>query len=156
MRQLFIRLVPLILGFSSLQVQAAGAEDYTTLESMKAAGLFNLTCSDVKDPIQSHIFVALADNKVGEIKLVTVAPGRSLDVIEFRRSEALSATVSWGRELTVTGKRPGAYFDEQMELTVTNSKNGLKGHLNYDDGDGAALDRDMICGATSYILKPNR
>ncbi len=158
MKKKFVVSLLMLAGvFNNNLALAAGAEAYPTLSALKSATFFRLTCSDVKSSNQVHIYIEVNKGTVEDVKLLTISPAVSLNVIQYSREDLKGLTMkSDESSLEIQGSRPGAYSDESLSLIIKDGKNGIQGTLLYDDGDGASLNRKMKCGAVNYILAPTR
>ncbi|WP_415061660.1 hypothetical protein, partial [Bdellovibrio sp.] len=142
---------------SNSRAMAAGAEAYPTLSALKSATFYRLTCSDVKSSNQAHIYIEVNNGTMEDVKLVTISPALSLNVLQYSKEDLKGlAVTSKETSLEIQGLRPGAYYDETLSLTIADGKHGLQGILSYDDGDGASLQRTVKCGAVNYVLMPSR
>lgn len=136
---------------------AAGAETYPTLKSLQKTGFYRLTCSSRTTAPQIHAYFEVNQGKVEAVQLISIYPALSLNIIRFTAKDLSGIKQQLnGRELTIAGERPGAYFPERLDLKVRDGRKGLAGELHYDDGDGVAFTRAVDCGAVNYILMPNR
>lgn len=149
-------LIGLLLS-STATTAFAGSESYPNLASLKSANFYRLTCSDTSSEIQANIYVEVNNGKVDDVKIITIAPALSLNVIQFAKTDLNGIKASAkDTKLEVSGTRPGAYYDEELSLVVKDGDKGLTGKLYYNDGDGMTLTRKVNCGAVNYILNPSR
>lgn len=149
------RLIPLSLLLLSVNAFAQGAVEYRNLKEVFAAGFYRLTCSDTQSPIQAHVYVVVEKDRVTELKILSIAPAESLNLISYSRKDLSQIQITEGPSLRIAGRRPGAYWSEAFDLNVFEDQNGsLVADLEYDDGEGMALERRMKCGAVTYVLAP--
>lgn len=134
---------------------AAGAEKFENLKALQASKFYRLTCSSVEAEAQVHVNTVIQNGAVKELQVVVVFPSESLNVISFSKKEAAKLTANLGSKmLAIDGSRPGAYYAEDVSLEIVDGPQGLSGRFLYDNGEGMALDRQVRCSASNYILNP--
>lgn len=151
MKALIFALSLLVSNFA----YAAGAEQYKTLKEVKNADLYRLTCSDTKGTPQIHVFAEVAKSKVTALKIFTIVPAVSANVIDYtENAQSIDVNLETST-LSLKGDFPGVYWNVELELNVKDTAKGLAGTFNYDDGDGSWASRKVTCGAVNYLLSPS-
>lgn len=149
-----IALTTLPLLFAQFSM-AAGAQKFENLKALQGSNFYRLTCSSVDAEAQVHVNTVIQAGTVKEMQVIVVFPSESLNVISFSKKDAAKLTANLGSKmLTVDGSRPGSYYAEDVSLEIVDGPQGLSGRFEYDNGDGMALDRQVRCGASNYILNP--
>lgn len=134
---------------------AQGARKYTSIDEAKRAGFYRLTCSSTDKPIQAHFYVEVQKGAIVDLKIVTVAPAESINVIQFKKPDYKTIALKPSRQLVIEGTRPGVYWSEEISIRVGDAAaGGFEGTVTYDDGDGLLIERAVKCGIVNYILNP--
>lgn len=151
------RILSIFLLILSQFCFAQGAVQFKSLREARAAGIYRITCSDTSG-IQAHIFLEMEQGKLVTLKMVTIANAESLKIIEFSRADLDDLRIKeTANELTISGHRPGAYLDEEIDFTLSDRSRRFLANLDYDDHDGMGLRREnMSCGVVNYILSPSK
>lgn len=147
-----------IFGFfilMSANAFASGPREYRSLREAMRADFYRLTCSDQED-VQTHLFLEISGSRVTDLKMIFIAPARSLQIIEHNPADVAKLAVKKSEDrIRIEGTLPGIYWDEDFSLLAQDiPKKGIRATLTYNDHDGLFIVRNLQCGAVNYIVSP--